>query len=784
MINEESMKAVIALFMACMAVLTTVPSCSEHGTPPPVVEQGQTPAIRDYRLVINDSEKEVRTKDTGDVMVPWAEGMTGRRFESTALTVKEGFVLPQSFFDHWQDELTRVLVTYWQITGDTYADFGWVWYKSQGNPQEELCIKFKEPLPFWPASGDRIETTASAYIMKFDTISLFDPRGSKKGKPELEGDLNATLVCTNISRAPGTIVFDYTLNISGQGVMRYYNPTGEEWLLGADEEDTRNDKEEPCNIEITRDGVKEFSKDTSGTWYLVRDIFSETWHAESQESDMIVHESSLSGPGQTYSLSLSDLPERGQRAKPIASVYDFGAAGDGNTLDTQAINAAIEACNHQGGGTVYFPPGVFVSGSIRMKSNVTLKLEEGALLRGTTDMTQYDPRENNPWNQYQDDSHSYFHRSLIWGEDLENIAFIGPGIIDGNDAFEPWPIINKTPPPPIGWLLSTLLYQINDDLFQRGPKPIALKSCTNILIKDITIMHAPDEAILATGCDSVFIDGFTAREVRVDGIDPDGCNKVTITNCEIKSLDDSVAIKSGYALGTKKSCEDITVKDSLLSTFINALKIGTESVGDFKNIVFQDCTIHNLLGFPSFAGLSMISVDGGTIDGLIASNITMKNVNYPIFIRLGDRLRSPENPPIGNVRNIMIRNVTATGGIGIGASSITSVPGSYVGGGIQLHDIAITCKGGGHLLSSYLPYPEIQESHGVYPDPPYTLPGRPPAYGFFCRHATGVEFRNVTLGFETLDHRAALIGEDVRGLQIDTVDAERSPGSAPSIIIR
>jgi len=226
------------------------------------------------------------------------------------------------------------------------------------------------------------------------------------------------------------------------------------------------------------------------------------------------------------------------------------------------------------------------------------------------------------------------------------------------------------------------------------------------------------------------------------------------------------------------------VENCLLSTFINALKVGTESVGDFRNIVLRDCTIQNLPGFPSYAGLSMMSVDGGRLDGIVYSNITMKNAGYPIFIRLGDRLRTPEQPPIGQVRNILISNITAKGGIGLGSSLITAVPGSYVGGGIRLQDIDIICRGGGSIDSSYRPVPEIRESNGVYPDPPYILPGESPAYGFFCRHVQGLAFHNVQLGFERPDRRAALVCEDVSTLEIDGFEAERIPGSAPSVIIR
>jgi len=775
------MKSTFAMVVTGVLILTVLSGCSGSGGGFSRDEWEEMSGESGYRLVILDSEKEVRRRFTGDELVPWANGQTGSRVESTLLTSKEGFVLPDVFLERWGEALTTTLEEYWKTDGNAFWDFGWVLRRSQDTV--EATIQFMEPLGFDSVKGKRIETTAEAYVMKRDTTSLFDPRGSAKGKPELEGHLTATLVCDHVTQSVDALRFEYELQITGQGVMRYFGATGEEWIL--EEEDTFHlDREETCEISIVRSGVKEFSRDGSGTWFLVRDVFRETWHAESLENEAVVHESSMSGAGRTYSLARADLPTRRETEAVVLDVYDFGAAGDGENLDTAAIQAAIDACSDQGGGTVRFPPGIFLSGSIHMKSHVALKLDKDAVLRGTRVMKEYDPREETPWREYQDSSQSCIQHSLIWGENLENVAVIGPGIIDGSDAFDPWPGMDTSPPPPFGWVLSTIMYQIDDELFERGAKPIAFKLCRNILIKDVTVVHAPDEAIFVAGCDSVLIDGYTAREVRVDGIDPVCCRDVTITNSEIKSLDDAVAIKSSYILGYRRSCEGVLVENCLLSTFINALKIGTESVGDLRDITLRDCRIQNLPGFPSYAGLSMMSVDGGRLDGIVYSRISMKNVGYPIFIRLGDRLRTPESPPIGEVGAIRISNVTATGGTGLGASLITAVPGSYVGGEIRLEDLTITCEGGGHSISSYQPVPEIKESDGVYPDPPYILPGTPPAYGFFCRHVQDLVFHNVKVGFESPDRRAALICEDVSGLELNGFEAERIPGGAPSVIIR
>ena len=154
-------------------------------------------------------------------------------------------------------------------------------------------------------------------------------------------------------------------------------------------------------------------------------------------------------------------------AESSFNVKDYGAAGNGITLDTDAINKSIEVCSAAGGGAVYFPAGTYQSGSIRLKSNITLYLDVGATLLGAPNtINAYDPPEDNPFDMYQDFGHSHWHNSLIWGENLENITIMGLGTIDGGG-------MTAENPEPGG-----------------GDKTIALKLCKNIVIQDITIRHA------------------------------------------------------------------------------------------------------------------------------------------------------------------------------------------------------------------------------------------------------------------------------------------------------
>jgi len=730
---------------------------------------------QEYILEYDDSRKEIRRQFVGESPVPWATGYSGDRYESQILTVKEGFEFPETYIEQFQNELTESKVSYWADTGSAISVFGWTLYSSTDVDTEMVCVNFKEPLALCSFTDDHVETTVPAYVMKYDTIGLFTPQASQAGMPELEGDdLTATFVSDVTSRSENEIVFDYSLLITGEGTIRYCDPNDPLGFLD------RKDKSESCEISISREGTMTIARDASCLrWHPVQEVYTEIWEAESLASAMTISESSLSGPNMEYSLTPAVLPERIPAVKSIFDVMDYGAVGDGVTLDTGAINDAIDACADEG-GIVYFPPGTYLSGSLHMQSNVTLKLDAGAVLLGTRDMTQYDPREENPWDEYQDSSQTFIHRSLIWGENLTNVGFIGPGTINGNDAFEPWGPGNTAPPPPLCWIASTLMYQTDPNIFQRGAKPISLKYCNNVLIKDISIQHAPDESVFLAGCNETLVDRYQAQDVRVDGIDPVCCRNFTINHCEIQSLDDAVAIKSSYLLGCKCNCENITVKDSLLSTFINALKIGTESVGDFINIRYHNCIIHNAPLLPSYAGISLISVDGGIIEDFAASDITMRNVGYPIFMRLGDRFRSPEPEILGTIQDISLSDIIATGAKN--SSLILGVEEKRIGTDVNLSNIDITCKGGGKRTDSYRDIVEISESDGVYPDPPYLLDGEPPAYGFYLRHVDGITFNNLKLGFEKSDRRAAFVCDGVYNLVINGFDAERASFSAPSIM--
>lgn len=473
-----------------------------------------------------------------------------------------------------------------------------------------------------------------------------------------------------------------------------------------------------------------------------------------------------------YYLSISIvllLVSAGTAAATGFNVRDYGATGDGTTIDTDAINKAIEACSTAGGGTVYFPAGTYLSGAVRLKNDITLFLDAGSTLLGADNaLGLYDPPEDNPTDMYQDFGHSHWHNGLIWGDELENIAIIGQGTIDGSGM------------------------TIENPDAGGGDKSISLKLCRNVIIRDITIRRAGHFAILATGCDNVTIDGIKIDSNR-DGINIDCCKNVRISNCTINTpVDDGMVLKSSYALGYKRITENVTITNCMFSGFatdsmldgtrktegvfregLGGIKFGTETNGGFRNIAISNCV------FEFCDGLYLEIMDGGIMENVTISNIAMQNLmGVPLFVRLGNRARGPENTPVGIIRNVKISNLTAVGANPMTGSHITGIPGHPVEN-FTLSNIHIIYDGGGTKEDAKIEPPEIEREY-----PLSDMFGTLPSYGFFIRHVKGIEFHDVTVGFKKEDLRPALVCDDVEGLELDNFKAERAANGEPSVVLK
>ncbi len=469
-------------------------------------------------------------------------------------------------------------------------------------------------------------------------------------------------------------------------------------------------------------------------------------------------------------------------AAGTSGVYDvrtYGATGDGKTIDSPAINKAIEAAAAAGGGTVRFPAGTYASYSIRLKSNIALYIEQGAtILAASTSLDGttggYDPAEpNQPWEAYQDYGHNHWHNSLIWGESVNNFAILGPGLIWGKGLSRG--LSDKDRP--------------RADQPGAGNKAIALKNCHNVILRDFSILEGGHFGILATGVDNLTIDNLKIDTNR-DGMDIDCCRNVRVSNCSVNSpWDDGICPKSSFALGYARATENVTITncyvtgDYQLGTLLDGtfkrfgpdfkvvptgrIKCGTESNGGFKNITISNCV------FESCRGFALESVDGALLEDVTFAGITMRDIrNSPLFLRLGTRMRGPQGAPVGTLKRILISNVTSYGAVTELPSIISGVPGHFIED-IKINDVYFHQLGGGTKQMADL---QPEEKENTYPEP--RMFGTLPAHGFFIRHVKNIEFGNVEIASEKPDVRPAFWLKDVDGadfFRIKTTKGQSAP---------
>ena len=457
-------------------------------------------------------------------------------------------------------------------------------------------------------------------------------------------------------------------------------------------------------------------------------------------------------------------------ATGVYNVRDFGATGDGQTLDSPAINAAIEAAVRDGGGQVLLPAGTYLCGSIHLKSNIDLHLSAGCtILAAPTKMNAYDASEPFDFPEYQDGGHTYFHNSLIWAEGEKNVSITGHGMIDGKG------LTNKD---------TENSGNIQGGSIGTGDKAIALKLCRQVTIRDITIYRGGHFGIIMTGCDLSTIDNVTIDTNR-DGFDIDCCKYMTITNCRINTpRDDALVLKSSYALKKPVLCEHIAISNCNITgykcgtlldgTYIpepvnwvcGRFKLGTESNGGYRNISLTNCT------FMYSSGLAFEEVDQGRMENIVVSNITMSHVHhYPIYITTGCRNRGPKEVTTpSTARDIQISNVIADDCDSLCSIIVTGMPGVPVKN-VWLSNIRLYFKGGG---TKDLADKNYREQGTNYPEPKFA--GWTPAYGLYARHVDGLYVNDVTFRYERPDYRPAVLLDDVKNDVIRHLDAPTEEG--------
>jgi polygalacturonase len=419
---------------------------------------------------------------------------------------------------------------------------------------------------------------------------------------------------------------------------------------------------------------------------------------------------------------------------------------------------------------------------------------------------------------YQDFGHSHFRNSLIWGEELENIAIVGTGRVWGKG------LSRGTGQGPDAHIPGV------------GNKSISLKNCHNVLLRDFSILHGGHFGILANGIDNLTIDNLRIDTNR-DGMDVDACRNVRISNCYVNSpWDDGICLKADYALGRAKQTEFVTITNCYVSgcweegTLLDGtykkfgpevrvphtgrIKFGTESNGGFRNITISNCV------FEGCQGLALETVDGAILEDITVTNISMRDIiTAPIFMRLGNRMRGPENTPVGTLKRVIVSNVVCSNSASRLGSVISGIAGHEIED-VKISNIQILHQGGGTSEDAAFQPPEYDD---MYPEPTMFVggprpnnrtpdgrwlpegagrggagrgpaaagapggtaasqpgaaaaaPGRGrggqgapanqhsmPSHGFYVRHVKGIQFDNIEIRTDKEDLRPAFVLQDVQ----------------------
>lgn len=435
----------------------------------------------------------------------------------------------------------------------------------------------------------------------------------------------------------------------------------------------------------------------------------------------------------------------------MTSILDHGAVPGTADLQTKAIQSAIDSTASSGGGTVLVPSGTYLIGTIILRSHVTLHLDNGAVLRGSTDIADYPEVSDG----FTDAVGQKRNRCLVFASNTVGSAITGLGVIDGMGGS----------------------YGFEED---GRPFMIRFIDCRDVRVSDVTLKDSPGWVSHYLGCENVFIHGLTIRS-RVngnnDGIDIDSCRRVRISCCDIDTGDDAICIKATRAT----PCEDIIATGCRISSNWAALKLGTESAGDFRNIIFSDIVIRDTNG----GGLKLISMDGSRLENVLVENIVMDNVSGPIFIRLGARLRRyfPDQPErgVGVLRGVTIRNVNINvweegyhlygkyprkSGI-----IITGIPGHHIED-VAFENLRVVFPGGGDITDQPVPEQETE-----YPEFPVFHPL--PSWGLYLRHVRDISFRGCRFATKAPDPRPPVYLQDVEGHHFSGVLAN---GSEPELV--
>ena len=435
----------------------------------------------------------------------------------------------------------------------------------------------------------------------------------------------------------------------------------------------------------------------------------------------------------------------------------FGAAGDGMTINTAAIQQSIDTCTTNGGGTVLVSGGRYVTGTLHLKDNVTLHIDGGATLLGSTRIEDYATGTHK--NMYDGEPH--MDRCLLFARNAHHIGLVGQGEIDGQGHRSNFP---------------------NPGDEQRN-RPMLLRflNCTGITVRDIQLQHPAAWTSAWLYCDDIVVDGIrihSRANWNGDGLDFDGCQRVRVNNCTFDTSDDSICLQTSRA---DRPCRDIVISNCIFVSKWAGMRIGLLSCGDFENVAVTNCIFRDI----DDAGLKIQLCEGGDMRNMTFNNLIMRNVPRPIFMTFNRQkagVETPDDvPAMRRMHHLHFSHIQVDNSNLDQHSSMifTGLPGHPIEN-ITVEDVSYIVAGGGtpaegapRTLAEYTPDNQDEPRWPEYSKLGKTIP----SYGLYARHMDGLILRNIVLQTVAADGRPAVICDDVSHLELAGITVRGHAGT-------